>query len=79
MIGERGGVKRGGVERGGGEGGGEEHMATSTQKLGVKRGGVESREAGGMPHTPEKFFIIRCIRLLLRLFLDQNLLLSLSL
>ena len=64
MIGERGGGERGGVERGGGERGGEEHMATSTQKL----GGPEVR----MPHTPEKFFIIRCIRLFLRLFLDQT-------
>ena len=72
MIGERGGVKRGGGERGGGGRGEEgEHMATSTQKL----GGPEVR----MPHTPEKFFIIRCIRLFLRLFLDQNLLLSLGL
>lgn len=59
--------ERGGVKRGG------------VKRGGVKRGGVESRGAGGMPHTPEKFFIIRCIRLLLRPFLDQNLLLSLSL
>lgn len=57
--------------REGREKGGGEHMATSTQKL----GGPEVR----MPHTPEKFFIIRCIRLFLRLFLDQNLLLSLGL
>lgn len=71
MIGERGGVKRGGGERGGG-GRGEEGGTH-----GYKH--TKARGAGGMPHTPEKFFIIRCIRLPLRLFLDQNLLLSLSL
>ena len=67
-----------------GEGRGEEGRS-GEGRSGEGRGGThgykhtKARGAGGMSHIPEKFFIIRCIRLPLRLFLDQNLLLSLGL